>query len=146
MQYTQQVYGIDNGGNFNEKGKLIMLVNPPPAGQAWPNFSYSTLVHIQSDCDQQRPKQIFCRRQNSFYCRLQNIRVTTLNEGTMKNSSSEIVEMLEWRQMDVCCVQAFRWKGSSVKLLTGKRTVQTLLGGQWRWQDWSRCTVRLRDE
>ncbi len=49
-----------------------------------------------------------------------HFRAATINVGTMKGRSGEIVEMLERRRVDVCCVQEVRWRGSSARLLTGK--------------------------
>ena len=34
-----------------------------------------------------------------------------MNIGTMNGRANEIVEMLERRWVDICCVQEIRWKG-----------------------------------
>ena len=51
---------------------------------------------------------------------VQSFRAATINVGTMKGRSGEIVEMLERRRVDVCCVQETRWRGASARILTGK--------------------------
>ncbi|XP_052821790.1 craniofacial development protein 2-like [Octopus bimaculoides] len=48
------------------------------------------------------------------------LRVGTLNVGTLKGRSGEIVEMLERRCVDLCCLQEVRWRGGSTRFLTGK--------------------------
>ncbi|XP_029653318.1 uncharacterized protein LOC115226458 [Octopus sinensis] len=48
------------------------------------------------------------------------LRVGTFNVGTLKGRSGEITEILEWRLVDVCCIQEAR-RGGSTRFLTGKR-------------------------
>ena len=48
------------------------------------------------------------------------MRVATINVGTMRGRSAEIVEMLTRRNVDICCVQETRWKGDSARKLSGK--------------------------
>ena len=48
------------------------------------------------------------------------IRFGSWNVGTMTGRSSEIVEVLERRRVDVCCVQETRWKGGKAKMVRGK--------------------------
>ncbi|XP_029647133.1 craniofacial development protein 2-like [Octopus sinensis] len=52
---------------------------------------------------------------------IHSLGVATVNVSTLKGRSGEIVEMLEWRRVDVCCFQEVRWQESSAKFLTGKR-------------------------
>ena len=51
---------------------------------------------------------------------IKHFRSATINVGTMKGRSGEIVEMLERRRVDVCCVQEVRWRGASARFITGK--------------------------
>ena len=39
------------------------------------------------------------------------LRVCTVNVGTMRSRSREVVDMLARRRVDVCCVQEVRYKG-----------------------------------
>ena len=39
------------------------------------------------------------------------LRVCTVNVGTMRDRSREVVNMLANRRVDVCCVQEVRYKG-----------------------------------
>ena len=43
------------------------------------------------------------------------LRVGTLNVGTMSGKGGEIVDMMERRKVDVLCVQETRWKGSKAR-------------------------------
>ena len=47
-------------------------------------------------------------------------RIATLNVGTMRNRSNEIVEMLSRRLVDICYVQESRWKGESALNTAGR--------------------------
>ena len=64
----------------------------------------------------------------------------------MHRRSGEVVEVLERRKVDVCCVQEVRWSGESARLLTGRDSqyrffwtggssgfggVGILVGGKW---------------
>ena len=40
----------------------------------------------------------------------------------MRGRSSEIVEVLTRREIDLCCVQETRWRGSSARMLLGKNS------------------------
>lgn len=45
------------------------------------------------------------------------IRIGTLNVGTMKGKSRDIVDMMHRRKVDILCVQETRWKGGQAKVL-----------------------------
>ena len=47
-------------------------------------------------------------------------RIATLNVGTMRGRSSEVVETISRRGIDLCCVQEVRWRGASARFITGK--------------------------
>ena len=49
-----------------------------------------------------------------------NFRIGTLNVGTMRGRSSEIVEMITRRKIDICTLQEVRWRGGSARMITGK--------------------------
>ena len=51
---------------------------------------------------------------------INNLRIASLNVGTMKGRSLEVVETLERRSIDICCVQETRWRGGSARVLVGK--------------------------
>ena len=47
-------------------------------------------------------------------------RIATLNMGTMRGRSSEVVETVSRRGIDLCCMQEVRWRGASARFITGK--------------------------
>ena len=47
-------------------------------------------------------------------------KVGSLNVGTMRGRSGEVVETLTRRKIDICCVQEVRWRGASARMITGK--------------------------
>ena len=49
-----------------------------------------------------------------------NLRIATWNVGTMSGRAGEVVETLERRKIDICCVQETRWRGGSARMITGK--------------------------
>ena len=48
------------------------------------------------------------------------LKVASWNIGTMRGRSSEIVETITRRNIDLCCVQEVRWRGASARYITGK--------------------------
>ena len=48
-----------------------------------------------------------------------NIRIATLNVGSMTEKEYEMVEMMEKRKLEVLCVQETKWKGIKAKNLGG---------------------------
>ena len=44
-----------------------------------------------------------------------NLRIGTLNVGSMKGRSGEVADMAARRRLDFCCLQETRWKGGSVR-------------------------------
>jgi len=55
------------------------------------------------------------------------LRIAALNVGTMKGRSSEVVETMERRGVDVCCLQETRWRGASARKISGKAAVYKFL-------------------
>ena len=49
------------------------------------------------------------------------LRMASINVGTLRGRAYEVVEMLERRSVDVCCVQEVRWRGASVRFVEGRR-------------------------
>ena len=47
-------------------------------------------------------------------------KIASWNIGTMRGRSSEIVETITRRNVDLCCVQEVRWRGASAIHITGK--------------------------
>ena len=52
--------------------------------------------------------------------RPQPFRIGTLNVGTMRGRSNEVVETLSRRKVDLCCLQETRWRNAGVKVIEGK--------------------------
>ena len=48
------------------------------------------------------------------------IKIASWNIGTMRGRSSEIVETITRRNIDLCCVQEVRWRGASARHIIGK--------------------------
>ena len=49
-------------------------------------------------------------------------RLSSWNVGTMRGRSSEIVETLTRRSIDICCIQESRWRGASARMISGKNS------------------------
>ena len=47
--------------------------------------------------------------------KLKTLRVTTLNVGSITGRSLEIVEMMEWKNINILCVQETKWKGAKTR-------------------------------
>ena len=47
-------------------------------------------------------------------------KIASWNIGTMRGRSSEIVETITRRNVDLCCVQEVGWRGASARHITGK--------------------------
>ena len=47
-------------------------------------------------------------------------RIASLNVGTLRGRSSEIVETVSSRGVDLCCLQEERWRGASARMIVGK--------------------------
>jgi len=52
----------------------------------------------------------------------QPFRIATWNVGSLKGRSSEVVETLTRRGIDICCLQETRWRGGSARSITGKNS------------------------
>ena len=66
-----------------------------------------------------------CRLVRSSSCKipyksLSLFRIATLNVGTIRGRSSEVVETMSRRGIDLYCVQEVRWRGASARFITGK--------------------------
>ena len=48
------------------------------------------------------------------------LKIASWNIGTMRSRSSEIVETITRRNVDLCCMQEVRWRGASGRYTTGK--------------------------
>ena len=46
-----------------------------------------------------------------------NLRIGTLNVGSMKGRSGEVADMVARRRLDFCCLQETRWKAGSARSL-----------------------------
>ena len=44
----------------------------------------------------------------------------TLNVGSIKGKTSEVLETVSHRRVDMCCLQETRWKMKGVKQIVGK--------------------------
>ena len=76
---------VNGGGVFNET---------PAHGRVGVNPEHGQTVNMLSGT-----KKIF--------------RLGSWNVGTMRGRSSEVVEAISRRKVDVCCVQEVRWRGAS---------------------------------
>ena len=47
-------------------------------------------------------------------------RIVSLNVGTLRGRSSEVVETVSRRGVDLCCLQEVRWRGASARMIVGK--------------------------
>lgn len=47
------------------------------------------------------------------------VRVGTLNVGTMTGKGRELADMMERRNVDILCIQETRWKGSKARSIGG---------------------------
>ena len=47
-------------------------------------------------------------------------RIASLNVGTLRGRSSEVVETVSRRGVDLCCLQEVRWRGASAHMIVGK--------------------------
>jgi len=45
------------------------------------------------------------------------LRIGTVNVGTLRGRSGEVVEMVGRRRLDFCCLQETRWKGEGARML-----------------------------
>ena len=75
------------------------------------------MMNTQKSGQGVRPAEFVKRNYKENFDRL---RVATLNVGTMKGRSAEIVEMLTRRNIDICCLQETQWKGESARRIMGK--------------------------
>ena len=51
-----------------------------------------------------------------------DIRIATLNVGTMWGRSNDNVEMMSRKLIDICCVQESRWRGESAWKTSGRNS------------------------
>ena len=49
-------------------------------------------------------------------------RIASLNVGTLRGRSSEVVETVSRRGVDQCCLQEVRWRGASARMIVGKES------------------------
>ena len=48
------------------------------------------------------------------------LRIASLNVGTLKDRSNEVVETMPRRRIDLCCIPECRWRGTSARTIDGK--------------------------
>ena len=82
-------------------------VNHPAHGKVGLNACGPTRSSI---CDIPRHKQ---KQTNA-------IRIASLNVGTLRGRSSEVVETMSRSGIDLCCIQECRWRGVSARMINGK--------------------------
>ena len=58
-----------------------------------------------------------CRKREKRSAKKSELRVGTLNVGTMTGKGRELVDMMQRRKVDILCVQETRWKGSKARSL-----------------------------
>ena len=47
------------------------------------------------------------------------LRIGSVNVGTLRGRSGEVVDMVTRRHLDFCCLQETRWKGASASTIGG---------------------------
>ena len=77
----------------------------------------SSTVGLVSDVGTTRPTSRDHVRHN-----FRNFRISTLNVGTMRGRSGEVVETVSRRKVDIYCLQETRWRGCSARMIAGKDT------------------------
>ena len=55
-------------------------------------------------------------------CEIQTnvLRIASLNVGTLKGRFNEMVETMSRRGIDLCCIQEYRWRGASARMIKSK--------------------------
>ena len=48
------------------------------------------------------------------------LRLATVNVGSLRGRSNEVVETVSRRNVDICCIQEVRWRGAGTKFISGK--------------------------
>ena len=70
-----------------------------------------------------RCQKVLRRRKVLFRTGLEkSVKLASWNVGSLTGKSGELVETLERRGIDVCCIQETRWKGEGVRFIKGKDT------------------------
>ena len=77
-------------------------------------------------------------RSTSCKTKHDTFKIASWNTGTMRGRSSEIVETITRRNVDLCCMQEVRWRGASARHNWKRLQIQVFLGWQqprhkWRW-------------
>ena len=55
------------------------------------------------------------------------LRIATWNVGTMSGRSTEVVEAITRRKVDICSVQEVRWKGHGTRWINGRNSHAKLM-------------------
>ena len=72
------------------------------------------------------------------------VRICTINVGTMKGRSREVVEMLVRRRVDISCVQETQYKGEGCTVFEGGEEGYKFLWMGEKDERWSRDTDKIR--
>ncbi|KAK3894077.1 hypothetical protein Pcinc_002179 [Petrolisthes cinctipes] len=59
----------------------------------------------------------------------QNVRLATVNVGTLKGRAREVIEMVARRKVDIGCMQEVRYKGQEARMLGGGETYKLWWSG-----------------
>ena len=59
-------------------------------------------------------------RQYAKFHDINALRIVSLNVGTLKDRSSEVVDTMPGRRIDLCCISGCRWRGTSARMIDGK--------------------------
>ena len=82
------------------------------------------VINGRVGCGPTRSSHVYMR--NSSEIPRVKFRVATLNVGTLRGRSGEVVETLSRRGVDVCCIQEVRWRGASDRMIAGKDSREKL--------------------
>ena len=69
-----------------------------------------------------------CGRTRSSICKIpqykqrqtNTLRIASVTVGTLRDRSSEVIETISRRRIDLCCVQECRWSGVLAIMIEGK--------------------------
>lgn len=70
--------------------------------------------------DMVQGNHLYAKFQITSNKRLIALRIASLNVGSMRGTSCEVVDTVFRRGIDLCCAHEFRWRGASTRMLGDK--------------------------
>ncbi|TRY54613.1 hypothetical protein DNTS_001598, partial [Danionella cerebrum] len=128
-----RVFGIEGepgvpGGNPRKHQENMQTPSRKVAGEPRTNILLTGRSLCLHQCERQSPGSFELRRRGGRRIRRQkenrkgrsvDLRIGTLNVGTMTGKGRELADMMERRKVDILCVQETRWKGSKARSIGG---------------------------